>query len=85
MEEEKEGCEYGELKCETMTPIGIEMTPNEALMLYSISIDFLNRGCIVRIGCKHIAFESPNYALKEIQEYIADPIGMQRKWKDILN
>ena len=69
-----------ELVCEE-----IEMTQNETLRQHSISIDFLHRGCIVRIGCKHIAFESPNDAIKEIQEYIADPIGMQNKWKGILN
>jgi hypothetical protein len=73
-----------ETEQDELVPTEIGMTHNEALRQHSISIDFLNRGCIIRIGCKHIAFESPNDAIKEIQEYIADPIGIQRKWKDIL-
>jgi hypothetical protein len=84
-QEEKEGCEYDELRCESITPIEIEMTQNEALRQHTIVIEFLHRGCIVRVGCKSIAFESNNEAIRKIQQYASDPIGMQKTWKDILN
>jgi hypothetical protein len=73
-----------ETEQDALVPTEIKLTGPEILRQYPLSIDFLHRGCIIRIGCKHIAFESPNDAIKEIQEYIADPIGMQNKWKDIL-
>jgi hypothetical protein len=76
--EEQEGCE-------SITPIEIEMTQNEALRQHHIVIEFLHRGCIVRVGCKSIAFESNNEAIRKIQQYASDPIGMQKTWKDILN
>jgi|LakMenE18May11ns_1017448.scaffolds.fasta_scaffold8775631_1 hypothetical protein len=79
-----EETEQDELRNEEIQPIEIRMTGPETLRQYPLSIDFLHRGCIIRIGCKHIAFESPNDAIKEIQEYIADPIGMKKKWEDVL-
>jgi hypothetical protein len=79
-----EETEQDELRNEEIQPIEIRMTGPETLRQYPLLIDFLHRGCIIRIGCKQIAFESPNDAIKEIQEYIADPIGMKKKWEDVL-
>jgi hypothetical protein len=48
---------------------------------YEITIIFINgRGCIVQVGCKQIAFEDPNQAMKEINEYVLDPIAAYKKW-----
>lgn len=57
----------------------------ELLKNYPISIDFLDRGCIVRIGCKSIAFESVERAMNEINKYIANPYDMEKEWRKILD
>jgi hypothetical protein len=58
---------------------------NEALREWEISIKFLNRGCIVRVGCKEIAFEDTYQAMREINEYVNYPWDMQQKWRKILD
>lgn len=52
---------------------------------YNISIEFLHKGCIVSVGCKRIAFSDNNTAIKAIQQYSDDPIGMQETWEKVLN
>ena len=56
----------------------------EALREYEISIRFLNRGCVVGVGCKSIAFESVKNAMDAINEYVVNPWDEQQKWKQIL-
>ena len=52
---------------------------------FPITIKFLNRGCIVGVGCKEIAFEDLNKAMAEINEYVTgDTWEVQKKWKAIL-
>ena len=58
---------------------------NEALREWEINIKFLNRGCIVRVGCKEIAFEDTYQAKREINEYVNYPWDMQQKWRKILD
>lgn len=53
----------------------------EVLQQYDINIQFLSRGCIVRVGCKSIAFEDAGEALLELNEYYADPYATQEKWR----
>lgn len=74
-----------ESKVVEIRQVEIEMTQNQALRQHHIVIEFLHRGCIVRVGCKSIAFESNNEAIRKIQQYASDPIGMEKIWKDILN
>lgn len=66
------------------TPIGepIEYTPSrsQALKDYSINIEFLSIGCIVRVGCKSIPFTSVDEAMKELNAYIKDPVASQKIW-----
>jgi len=57
----------------------------EALREYELGIKFLHRGCIVRVGCKEIAFESVENAMKAINDYVANPWEEQQKWLKILN
>ena len=57
----------------------------EALREYEISIRFLSRGCIVRVGCKEIAFEDPDYAMAQINAYVSNPWEEQKKWRKILD
>jgi hypothetical protein len=53
----------------------------EALKSYEVHIKFLDRGCIVNVGCKSIAFEDVNRAMAEINEYVTgDTYEVQKKW-----
>ena len=60
-----------------------EYTPSrsQALKDYSISIEFLSIGCIVRVGCKSIPFTSVDEAMKEINAYVKDPVTSQKVWE----
>jgi hypothetical protein len=57
---------------------------NEALRDHEIRIRFLSRGCVISVGCKEIAFESVETAMKSINEYVINPWDEQQKWKKIL-
>lgn len=57
----------------------------EILKNYQINIEFLDRGCLVRIGCKSIAFESVEKAMIEINQYVANPYEMEKNWRKILD
>jgi hypothetical protein len=57
----------------------------EALREYEINIRFLSRGCVVRVGCKEIAFEDPIYAMAQINAYVNNPWEEQKKWRKILD
>ena len=53
----------------------------EALKEYEVHIKFLDRGCIVNVGCKSIAFEDVKKAMDEINEYVTgDTYEVQKKW-----
>ena len=56
----------------------------EALKDYEIRLNFLDRGCIVHVGCKSIAFETLDSAMLEINNYVANPYETQQKWRKIL-
>jgi hypothetical protein len=56
----------------------------QALREYEINIRFLSRGCVVRVGCKEIPFESTDAAMAELNAYVANPVGTEIKWREIL-
>jgi hypothetical protein len=58
---------------------------SEILREYEVTIKFLNRGCIVNVGCKAIAFESVTSAMKEVNEYVNAPFETQKKWRAVLD
>ncbi len=51
---------------------------------YEIIIRFLSRGCVVRVGCQEIAFESAEEAMKELNEYVSNTYETQQKWRKTL-
>jgi hypothetical protein len=58
----------------------------EALKHYEINIRFLDRGCIVTVGCKEIPFEDVSRAMAEINEYVTgDTYEIQKKWRKLLD
>jgi hypothetical protein len=65
-----------------------EYRPSKSEMLtnYEIHIKFLNRGCVVQVGCKSIAFTDINEAMTEINEYVTgDTYEVQKKWHKLLD
>jgi len=63
---------------------GLNRSNKSLLNDHEITIRFLNgRGCIIQVGCKQIAFEDPNQAMKELNEYVLDPIAAHKKWNKI--
>ena len=56
------------------------MTREEISFLksHSVEINFFDRGCVVRVGCKSFAFESTEEAITDLQEYVKKPIEMGR-------
>ena len=57
----------------------------ELLREYEIRLQFLNRGCIVHVGCKSIAFESIESAMAEVNEYVNNTYEVQKKWRKLLD
>lgn len=62
----------------------LEHMNKEALREYEIKIKFLNRGCIVSVGCKEIAFERVEDAISALQTYVTWPHDQQKAWRKIL-
>lgn len=60
----------------------IEWKPSRimALRTYEINIKFLDRGVLVGVGCRQIAYENVNTFLIDFNEYVANPAGVQEKW-----
>ena len=52
---------------------------------HGINIEFLDSGCVVRIGCKSIAFTNYQSAMSELAAYVKDPIAAYQKWGRELN
>jgi hypothetical protein len=57
----------------------------EVLREYEVRIQFLNRGCVIHVGCKAIAFESIETAMKELNEYVNNAWEVQKKWRNLLD
>jgi hypothetical protein len=58
---------------------------NKVLQEYEIRLQFLSRGCVVHVGCKTIAFETIESAMKELNEYVNNTHETQQKWRKILD
>ena len=55
----------------------------ELLQRHEIVIQFMSVGCVIRIGCKSIPFESVNEAMKELNEYVNNPRKSTKKWEKV--
>ena len=60
-----------------------EPTRYELLMRHNISIEFLNRGCVVSVGCKKIAFSTIEDAMNSINKYVNNPKQEAKYWEGI--
>jgi hypothetical protein len=57
----------------------------DLLREYEVRIKFLSRGCIVTVGCREIAFENLEEAMKELNEYVTNPYDVVQKWQKIFD
>lgn len=57
----------------------------DVLKEWDINIKFLDRGCLVNVGCKSIAFETVEDAMTQINYYVANPWVEQQKWRTLLS
>ena len=72
-----------------LTPVpepteGYKPRREELLREYEIKLQFLSRGCIVHVGCKSIAFETIESAMKEVNDYVNNTWEVQKKWRKLL-
>lgn len=57
----------------------------QALSQYEINIQFMSRGCVIRVGCKTIPFSSTEEAIAELQKYFDNPYDVQQQWSNQLS
>jgi hypothetical protein len=55
----------------------------ELLQRHEIVLQFMSVGCVIRIGCKSIPFESVEDAMKELNAYVNNPHESIKKWEKI--
>jgi hypothetical protein len=60
-------------------------TDEQALRRYEITLRFLDRGMVVRVGCKEIAFSNSQEGIDALNKYIADPYNEQVRWEQSFN
>jgi hypothetical protein len=51
------------------------------LQEYEINIKFMARGCVIRVGCKEIPFESVETAIAALNKYVQSPAESQEFWR----
>jgi len=66
-------------------PIDYRPSRNECLRDYSINIEFLSVGCVIRVGCKSVPFSTVKEAMIALNEYVANPIETRKVWDKIFS
>lgn len=71
-----------QIRAEECLSMAKECKPSkqEALGRYEINIQFLSRGCVIRVGCKAIPFSSTEEAIAELKRYFDNPYETQEEW-----
>lgn len=60
-------------------------TRNQALQKWEINIRFLSVGCVISVGCKTIGFGDVDEAMRELTNYVSNPLEEREKWNKIFN
>ena len=58
----------------------LDKSNKELLKGWDLSIEHLDYGVIVRIGCKRLAFSSAEEATAEVTMWMTDPKSALKKW-----
>ena len=71
------------IRAEEYSSMPKEYTPSkqEALCSHEINIQFMARGCVIRVGCKTIPFSSTEEAIEELKKYFDNPYETQKQWR----
>ena len=64
---------------------GYKPTNQQILQQHEVRLQFLSRGCIVHVGCKSIAFESVESAMKELNYYVTNTSESQKAWNIVFD
>ena len=64
---------------------GYEPTNQQLLQQHEVRLQFLSRGCIVYVGCKSIAFDSVETAMKELNYYVTNTFESEKAWRIVLD
>jgi hypothetical protein len=62
-----------------------KLRKQDMLQNNEINIRFLSVGCLVRVGCKEIAFTSVKEAMAAINDYVMNPHEESEKWWKIFS
>lgn len=62
-----------------------KLRKQEMLQNHEINIRFLSVGCVVRVGCKEIAFTTAREAMTAINDYVKNPHGESERWWKIFS
>lgn len=62
-----------------------KLRKQEMLQNHEINIRFLSVGCVVRVGCKEIAFTTVREAMTAINDYVKNPHGESDRWWKIFS
>ena len=54
----------------------------ECLRDYSINIEFLSIGCIIRVGCKSVPFATVKEGLAALNNYVVNPVETRKIWEE---
>ncbi len=57
-----------------------KMTKSELLREYEVKFNFLSSGCIIKIGCRTIAFTTVKEAMTAFNDYVNNPDIAREKW-----
>ena len=52
----------------------------EALKSYNLNIKFIDRGVVVTVGCKEIAYQTISDFQASFEAYMKDPYTVQQSW-----
>jgi len=76
-----------QIQAEIREPQPQEWVPSkqQALASYEINIQFMSRGCVIRVGCKTIPFSRTEEAIAELQQYFEYPYDTQKRWENQLS
>lgn len=62
-----------------------EIPPQDYRARYPIEIQFMTRGCVIKIGCVTIPFSTTEEARDALIEFIDTPKESIKKWEKLLN
>lgn len=60
-------------------------SPQRALREYEVTLRFLSKGMIIRVGCKEIAFSDNKEGIEALNKYLESPQEEQDRWYKLLN